>query len=90
MGCRSFFRTVVSSASGPGMLGGLDYSASDSAGGGGSSSDATPAAVTPAAVEGYETGSGSYDLDAWLLQYARIRGGVERLGPVWDVPLRHL
>ena len=66
--------------SGAGTPGGFDYSPRESAGGG-----------TPAAVEGYESGSGSYDPDAWRLGCARIRrDGVERLEPVWGVPLKHV
>ena len=64
----------------PGTPGGFDYSARESTGAG---AGATPAA-TPAVVDGHD------DPDVWLLRYARIRrGGVERLGPVWGLPLRH-
>lgn len=71
--------------SGAGTPGGFDYSPHESAGGG------TPAAANPAVVEGYESGSGSYDPDAWRLGCARIRrDGLERLEPVWGVPLKHV
>lgn len=71
--------------SGAGTPGCFDHSPRESAGGG------TPAATTPAAVEGYESGSGSYDPDAWRLGCTRIRrDGVERLEPMWGVPLKHV